>query len=330
MAGVSQAKEDETERAMMTARARDLTDRLPAVRGRYTPDAALAPAMWFRVGGTAEVVFEPADVDDLASFLAARPSDVPVTVIGVGSNLLVRDGGIPGVVVRLRQAFRGIDIAWHGERAEVLAGAGALDISVARACRDGGVAGLEFLSGVPGTIGGAVRMNAGAFEREMADVTIDATALDLAGHMHTLTAKELGFTYRHCLAPEDWIFVSARLAGRKGDVAAIAARMDEIARQREESQPIRTRTGGSTFMNPEGDKAWRLIDEAGCRGLRRGAAMVSEQHCNFLINTGGAKAADLEGLGEEVRRRVKERTGVLLQWEIQRVGRHNGSPQTAS
>ncbi|MCP5366924.1 MAG: UDP-N-acetylmuramate dehydrogenase [Hyphomicrobiales bacterium] len=293
-----------------------LIGRLPAVRGRYSADADLSRVTWFRVGGPAEVMFRPADADDLSAFLAGKPADVPVTVLGVGSNLLVRDGGVPGVVVRLGRAFATIE----ARGADVIAGAGALDTHVAAVAAGSGIAGLEFLSGVPGTLGGALRMNAGAYGREMKDVTLTAEALDPAGRRHVLDLAGLGFSYRHCSVAEDWIFVAAHLRGAAGDPAAIAARLDEIRAAREASQPIRTATGGSTFANPDGDKAWRLIDAAGCRGLRRGGAMVSEMHCNFLVNTGDATAADLEGLGEEVRRRVFEHSGVKLRWEIRRIG----------
>ncbi len=293
-----------------------LLDRLPRVRGRYAANAPLAGVTWFRVGGPAEVMFRPADADDLAAFLAGKPADVPVTVIGVASNLLVRDGGVPGVVVRLGRGF--VDISASGET--VHAGAGALDLNVALVARDAGVAGLEFLSGIPGTIGGALRMNGGAYGGEMKDVTVSAEALDAQGGLHRLSVKELGFSYRHCAVPEDWIFIAAELRGRAGDRAAIQARMDEIAAAREESQPVRTRTGGSTFANPAGHKAWELIDKVGGRGLRRGGAQVSEKHCNFLINTGDATAADIEGLGEELRRRVRETFGITLEWEIRRIG----------
>ncbi len=293
-----------------------LVDRLPAVRGRYSADAPLAQVTWFRVGGPAEVLFRPADIDDLAGFLAAKPDDVPVTVIGVASNLLVRDGGVPGVVVRLGRGF--VEITAEGDR--VFAGAGALDGNVALVARNAGLAGLEFLSGVPGTIGGALRMNAGAYGSEMKDVTIAASALDARGGRHRLDLDRLGFSYRHCAVAEDWIFTGAELRGRADDPAAIQARMDDITGRREASQPVRTRTGGSTFANPPGHKAWELIDRAGCRGLRQGGAMVSEKHTNFLINTGDATAADIETLGEEVRRRVFERFGVTLEWEIRRIG----------
>jgi UDP-N-acetylmuramate dehydrogenase len=293
-----------------------LIDRLPKVRGRMTENAPLASITWFRVGGPAEIMFRPADEADLAEFLAGKPADVPVTVLGVASNLLVRDGGIPGVVVRLGRGF--VEIAPQGDR--VRAGAGALDLNVAIAARDAGIGGLEFLSGIPGTIGGALRMNAGAYGSEIKDMLVRATALDGTGARHEVDSAALGLAYRHCSAPADWIFLSAELAGTTDDPAAIGRRMAEIQAAREASQPIRARTGGSTFANPPGHKAWELIDRAGCRGLTRGGAQVSEKHTNFLINTGSATAADLEGLGEEVRRRVFAQSGITLEWEIKRVG----------
>jgi UDP-N-acetylmuramate dehydrogenase len=295
-----------------------LVDRLPQVRGRLTPNAAIGPMTWFRVGGPAEVLFRPADLEDLADFLKALPAEVPVTVIGVGSNLLVRDGGIPGVTIRLGRGFVGVT----PEEETVRAGAGALDLNVALTAAEAGIAGLEFLSGVPGTIGGGLRMNAGAYGGEIKDVLAEADAVDRSGTIHLVSASGLGLSYRHSEAPDDWIFTGAVLRGRRGEPAEIIARMDEIKAAREASQPIRTRTGGSTFANPPGDSAWRLIDAAGCRGLTRGGAMVSEKHTNFLINTGNASAADIEGLGEEVRRRVHAQFGVVLEWEIRRVGRH--------
>jgi len=293
-----------------------LIERLPPVRGRYDENAPIAPWTWFRVGGPAEVMFRPADRDDLAKFLAEKPDDVKTTVIGAGSNLLVRDGGVKGVVVRLDRPFAHIGVA--GE--ELRAGAMALGIKVSLTARDAGLAGLEFLSGVPGTIGGALRMNAGAYGRETKDVLIEAEALDAHGTLRRLTVSDMGFSYRHSGVPEDWIFTGARLQGRRDDPAAIAARMAEIGEIREDSQPVRTRTGGSTFKNPPGAKAWELIDRAGCRGLARGKATVSDKHTNFLINTGGATAADIEGLGEEVRRRVMQSSGIALEWEIRIIG----------
>ncbi len=303
---------------MMAARRHEagLIERLPMVRGRYSENVPLAPITWFRVGGPAEVLFRPADEADLAAFMAQRPDNVAVSVLGVGSNLLVRDGGVPGVVIRLGRAFAAIE----AEGDEIVAGAGALDGNVARVAQEAGISGLEFLSGVPGTIGGALRMNAGAYGGETRDIVRSVRALAPDGVIHRLDADALAFGYRSCALPRDWIFLSARLGGRLDARDKITERMDEIRRRREDTQPIRTRTGGSTFANPPGAKAWELIDRAGCRGLAVGGAKVSEQHCNFLINTGTASAADLEALGEEVRRRVFAASGVRLSWEIDRVG----------
>ena len=294
----------------------DLLRRLPPVRGRLTPNAPVGPMTWFRVGGPAEVLFRPADIEDLAAFLASLPPDIPVTVIGVGSNLLVRDGGIPGVVIRLGRGF--VDIVPSGEQVET--GAGALDLNVALTAADAGIAGLEFLSGIPGTVGGGFQTNAGAYGTEFKDALISADAVDRNGQLRTVTPVEMGLSYRHSEIDPSWVFVKARFKGAPADPAEIGKRMTEIRAAREASQPIRARTGGSTFANPPGHQAWKLIDEAGCRGLMRGGAMVSEKHTNFLINTGNATAADIEGLGEEVRRRVRERFGVTLQWEIRRIG----------
>ena len=294
----------------------NLIDRLPNVRGRLSASASLAKVTWFGVGGPAEVLFKPADANDLADFLKNKPTDVPVTILGVGSNLLVRDGGIPGVVIRMGRGFVDIDV----NKADVICGAGALDGNVALAAMEAGVTGLEFLSGVPGTIGGALRMNAGAYGAEMKNIVEGAVALDGNGNRHELSAEDLGFSYRHSTVPNDWIFVEAHLRGHAGQVEDIRGRMDDIKKAREDSQPLRTSTGGSTFKNPDGHKAWQLIDEAGCRGLQISGAQVSEKHCNFLINHGDATAADIENLGEEVRRRVKEKSGVELQWEIKRIG----------
>jgi len=291
-------------------------DALPPVRGSYTSDAPLKDLVWFRAGGPAEVLFRPADTEDLETFLYARPRDIPVSVIGVGSNLLVRDGGIPGVTVRLSSQFARVSI--DGTR--VRAGAAALDSAVARAAADAGVGGLEFLRGIPGTIGGALRMNAGCYGREIKDVLVEAVAIDGSGKRRTFSNAEMGFQYRETAAPEGLIFIEAVFEGSKDDPATIRARMDALVVQREASQPVRTRTGGSTFRNPPGQKAWQLIDRAGCRGLTKGEAQVSEMHCNFLINRSNARAADLESLGEDVRARVKENSGVLLEWEIKRVG----------
>lgn len=292
-----------------------LIDRLPRPRGRLVADAPLGPQTWFRTGGPAEVLFRPADIADLSSFLSALPADIAVTVLGVGSNLLVRDGGVKGVVIRLMRGFTSVSVDGH----EVVSGAGALDLSVALTARDNALAGLEFLSGIPGTIGGAIAMNGGAYGGELSQVLVSAEAVDRAGVVHRVDAAELGFSYRHNAAPADWIFTSARLRGVPGDQLSIARRIAEIDAARTESQP-RSRTGGSTFVNPPGRKAWELIDGAGCRGLRVGDAQVSEKHCNFLINLGAATAADIEGLGEDVRRRVLAQSGVELQWEIKRIG----------
>ncbi|WP_205944518.1 UDP-N-acetylmuramate dehydrogenase [Pelagibius litoralis] len=293
-----------------------LISRLPPVRGRLTEQAPLSGITWFRVGGPAEVMFRPADREDLLAFLAAKPTDVPVTVLGVASNVLIRDGGLPGVVIRLGRGFTDIEAA----EGDVLCGAAALDINVATSAKLFGIAGLEFLSGVPGTIGGALRMNAGAYGKEIKDVLVWAEAADPSGNVHRMSLEDMGFQYRRSALPGDWICLGARLQGEPGDAALIEARMHEIQRQRADSQPLKTRTGGSTFKNPEGHKAWELIDAAGCRGLTVGGAMVSEKHCNFLINTGNATAAELEALGEEVRRRVKDNSGVQLDWEIRRLG----------
>jgi UDP-N-acetylmuramate dehydrogenase len=300
--------------ALETARPH-LIDRLPKPRGRLTADAPLGAQTWFRTGGPAEVLFRPADVEDLAAFLAALPAEVPVTVLGVGSNLLVRDGGIRGVVIRLMRGFTGIAV----EGDEVAVGAGAPDLNVALTAREHALAGLEFLSGIPGTIGGAFPTNAGAYGRELSDVLISADVVDRKGQVHTVAAAELGLGYRHSKFPDGWIFTSARLRAKAGDEMEIARRIAEIDSARAESQP-RSRTGGSTFANPPALKAWDLIDRAGCRGLRIGDAEVSEKHCNFLINLGNATAADIESLGEEVRSRVFQQSGILLQWEIRRIG----------
>jgi UDP-N-acetylmuramate dehydrogenase len=298
-----------------------LIDRLPEVRGRYNQNVSLADVTWFRTGGPAEVVFRPADRDDLVHFLQNKPADVSVLVMGVGSNLLIRDGGLPGVVIRLGRGFADTVI----EDNQVIAGAGALDVNVSLTAGNAGVGGLEFLSGIPGTIGGALRMNAGAYGAEISDVLVSADAVTPAGEIKTLTLAEMDFAYRHCGVDEDWTFLSATFEGRQAPKAEILARIEDIRSTREASQPVRARTGGSTFANPSdsGLKAWELIDQAGCRGLVRGGAMVSDKHCNFLINTGEATAADLEGLGEEVRRRVQETSGVTLHWEIRRVGVHS-------
>lgn len=309
----------------MTAAARAApVDRLPPVRGAIRAGAPLYRFAWLRVGGPAEALFTPADRDDLCTMIARRPADAPVTVLGLCSNVLIRDGGIDGVTVRLGGALA--EIAADGAR--LRCGGGAADIAVARAAAAAGVAGLEFLSGIPGSIGGAIRMNAGAYGREIGEVVESVEAVDERGAVHRLPADEIGFGYRRSGLPEGWICTSAVLRGASGDPAAVRARMAEIAAEREASQPIRARTGGSTFANPPGAKAWRLIDRAGCRGLRRGAAEISRLHSNFLVNTGGASAADLEDLGEEARRRVFLACRVRLEWEIRRIGRRaaRGAP----
>ncbi|USI73631.1 UDP-N-acetylmuramate dehydrogenase [Sphingomonas morindae] len=286
--------------------------------GSLEAGAALADFIWFRTGGPAEWLARPRDRADLAGFLGALPADMPVMAVGVGSNLIVRDGGVPGVVIRLPKSFATVTVE-PGLR--LRAGAAAMGITVASAARDAGIAGLEFLRGIPGTIGGAVRMNGGAYGRDMADLLIEATVVTRAGAIETWPAARLGYSYRHSALPEGAVVVEALLQGGAGTVAAIAAEMDRIAAEREASQPLRARTGGSTFKNPPGAKAWALIDAAGCRGLRRGDAQVSEKHCNFLLNLGGASSADIEALGEEVRGRVLAHAGVTLEWEIQRIGR---------
>jgi UDP-N-acetylmuramate dehydrogenase len=294
-----------------------LIDRLPEVRGRVESNAPLGMQTWFGTGGCAEVLFKPEDRDDLAAFLKGVPEGVPVTVIGVGSNVLIRDGGIDGVVVRLGKAFG--NAASIG--LEVHCGAAALDANVARVAQQAGIAGLEFLVGIPGSVGGAIVMNAGAYGTEVKDVFVSAEAVDMKGNVHVVDSNTLAFGYRQSAAPRDWIFTSAVLRGQPGNPDLIEARMNEIRAQRDDAQPLKTRTGGSTFKNPPGMKAWELIDKAGCRGLKRGGAMVSVKHCNFLINIGNATASDIEDLGEEVRAHVKESAGVELQWEIRRLGR---------
>jgi UDP-N-acetylmuramate dehydrogenase len=290
---------------------------LPPLRGTAEHRGSLADFIWFRTGGPAEWLVRPESVQDLANFMAGLDPATPVLPVGVGSNLIVRDGGVPGVVVRLPKAMAKVAV---GPGKRVRAGAGAMGITVASAARDAGIAGLEFLRGIRGTVGGAVRMNAGAYGRDTSNILIEATLVTRDGAIETWPAERLGYTYRHSELPEGAVVVEAVFEGVPGDKAVIAAEMDRIAAEREASQPLRSRTGGSTFKNPEGDKAWRLIDAAGCRGLRRGDAQVSEKHCNFLLNLGGATSADIEALGEEVRQRVKAQSGVLLEWEIQRVG----------
>ncbi len=295
----------------------DLRARLPEFRGRLTAGDGLAALSWFRVGGPAEVMMVPADEADLADALARIPADVPVVPLGLGSNVILRDGGVPGVVVKLGRGFGGIAVE-PGHL--VRAGAAVPDVKVARAAADAAIDGLAFFRGIPGSIGGALRMNAGAHGGETTDVLVEARGVDRDGSLRIFTRAEMGFTYRHSAAPASVIFTEALFQGRPGDAATILAEMDRITAAREASQPIREKTGGSTFKNPPGAKAWELIDAAGCRGLRLGDAQVSEMHCNFLINRGGATARDLEALGEDVRRRVREASGVTLEWEIKRIG----------
>jgi UDP-N-acetylmuramate dehydrogenase len=295
----------------------DLRARMPDLRGSLEANARTAPLSWFRTGGPAQALFTPADAQDLAYFLKNLDAGLPLLVVGLGSNLLVRDGGLPGVLIRLGKPFAEIAVE-PGLR--VRAGAAAPDVKVARTAAEAGIAGLSFLRGIPGTIGGALRMNGGAYGGETKDVLVEATGVSRDGTIRTYSNAEMGFTYRHCAVPDDVIFTEGLFEGRPGEPEAILAEMNAITEARSSTQPVNTRTGGSTFKNPEGHKAWQLIDAAGCRGLRRGDAQVSEMHCNFLINHGGASAADVEGLGEEVRRRVKEHSGVELEWEIKRVG----------
>jgi len=289
----------------------------PAVRGKLKPQAPLAPLVWFKSGGAAEWLFEPADVDDLAQFLRDLPIDVPVMALGLGSNLIVRDGGVPGVVVRLGKPFATVD---RLDELTLRCGGGASGILVSSNARDSGIAGIEFLRSIPGTVGGFVRMNGGAYGREVKDVLVEAQVVLRSGDLVTLTNADLGYTYRHSELPDGAVVVSATLRGQPGDAAAIQAEMDRIAASREASQPLRSRTGGSTFKNPLPTKAWEAIDAAGCRGLARGDAQVSEKHCNFLLNLGSATSADIEQLGEDVRTRVRAHSGIELHWEIQRVG----------
>lgn len=301
-----------------------LLARLPPVRGRLSVNEPLAQGTWFRVGGPAEVMFKPADETDLADFLKNTPGDIPVTVLGVASNTIIRDGGISGVVIRLGREFAETKID-ENDNTVLHAGAAGLDLNTAMVAQKNGIGGLEFLSGIPGTIGAALRMNAGCYGVEMRDILIDATAYDRHGVKHIATAADMNMQYRHTDAPEDWIFVSCRLRGQEGDATTIKAHMDEIKAKREASQPIREKTGGSTFANPERDapgtgSAWQAVDKAGCRGLTVGGAQMSEKHANFMINTGEATADDLENLGELVREKVKAALGIDLRWEIKRIG----------
>jgi UDP-N-acetylmuramate dehydrogenase len=293
------------------------SDTIPRVRGKLTPHAALAPLVWFKSGGAAEWLFEPADVDDLSDFLAGLDPSVPIMGLGLGSNMIVRDGGVSGVVVRLGKAFAKVG---RVDSVTLSCGGGASGILVSSSARDAGIGGLEFLRSIPGTVGGFVRMNGGAYGREVKDVLVECEVVLRSGQRKTLGLDELGYSYRHSELPAGCIVVGATFRGHAAEPAAVQAEMDRIAAEREASQPLRSRTGGSTFKNPQGHKAWALIDDAGCRGLQIGDAQVSEKHCNFLLNLGAATSAEIEELGEEVRRRVKAKSGVVLEWEIQRIG----------
>lgn len=295
----------------------ELAARMPNLRGRLVANFPLSSITWFRVGGPAQVLFTPVDEADLAYFLAHAPADLPVIVLGLGSNLLVRDGGVPGVVIRLGKGFSEIQVE---PDCRLRAGTAVPDVKVARAAAEAGIAGLAFYRGIPGSIGGALRMNAGAHGSETKDVLVEARAVDRQGNIHVLSLADMGFRYRHCSISKDWIFTEAVFQGRPGDKAEILEQMEAVAQYREENQPTRERTGGSTFKNPPGHSAWKLIDAAGCRGLRIGGAKVSEMHCNFLINDNDATAEDIERLGETVRARVKATSGIELQWEIVRLG----------
>ena len=295
-----------------------MADALPRVAGKLTANAPLAPLVWFKSGGAAEWLFEPRDIADLQGFLGDLDPATRVMALGLGSNLIVRDGGVPGVVVRLGKAFAQVKAA---DNVTLDCGGGASGILVSSTARDAGIAGVEFLRSIPGTVGGFVRMNGGAYGGEVKDILVDCDVVLRSGELRTLLLAELHYTYRHSALPEGAIVVAARFRGRPGDPAAIQAEMDRISASREASQPLRSKTGGSTFKNPPGKKAWELVDAAGCRGLAMGGAQVSEKHTNFLINTGHATSAEIEALGEEVRRRVKESQGIALEWEIQRVGR---------
>lgn len=296
---------------------------LPAVTGRLTPDAPLAPLVWFKAGGRAQWLFEPKDLADLQAFLRDLDPAIPTMALGFGSNMIVRDGGVPGVVIRLGKPFAKVTVL---DDVTLDCGAGASGILVSSTARDNGIAGTEFLRSIPGTVGGFVRMNGGSYGGEVKDILVDADVVLRDGTLVTLANADLGYTYRHSEMPSGSIVVAARFRGRPGDPEAIKAEMDRISASREASQPLRSRTGGSTFKNPAGHSAWKLVDEAGCRGLQIGGAQVSEKHTNFLINTGDATAAEIEALGEEVRRRVKENSGVTLEWEIRRVGNPAAAP----
>lgn len=293
-----------------------LKSKMPGLRGRALANQPLAELTWFRVGGPAQLLFMPEDEADLAYFLGQLPEEFGMTVIGLGSNLIVRDGGVPGVVVRLGRGFNGVAV----EGTRIRAGAAVPDVKIARSAQEAGIGGLSFMRGIPGAIGGALRMNGGAYGRETKDVLVEARAVDRRGRVHVLSIADMHYSYRHCGAPDDYIFTQALFAGDLADPKIIAAEMEKITEARESTQPVKSRTGGSTFKNPTGNKAWQLIDAAGCRGLTNGAAQVSEMHCNFLINRGGATAAEIEQLGELVRRKVQEHSGIMLEWEIARIG----------
>jgi UDP-N-acetylmuramate dehydrogenase len=290
---------------------------LPIVRGRLKAAAPLAPLVWFKSGGNAELLFEPADRDDLVEYLRGLDPETPVMALGLGSNMIVRDGGVPGVTVRLGKAFSKIELL---DNVTLKCGGGASGIFVSSTARDAGIAGLEFLRGIPGTVGGFVRMNGGAYGREVQDILVSCTLVTRHGSVEEWPTEKLQYSYRHSELPEGAIVVEAIFRGIPGDPVMIGTEMDRIAKAREDSQPLRSRTGGSTFKNPPGHKAWALVDAAGCRGLRVGDAQVSEKHCNFLLNLGNASSADIEELGEEVRRRVQAKTNITLEWEIQRIG----------
>lgn len=289
---------------------------LPTVRGRYRFNADLSKTNWFQVGGTADVLFKPEDAADLADFIRQKPADLPITLIGVGSNVIVRDGGIRGCVIRLGRGFTKMD-----QQDDIIAvGAGCLDVNVAHYSAGCGLAGAEFLAGIPGTIGGALAMNAGAYGTEIKDIVTEIQVVTDEGEIKWVSPSIFDYSYRHANVPQGWIFTAAKFKGVADDAAAIAARITYIQTQREQTQPIRSKTGGSTFRNPEGHKAWQLVDDAGCRGLMIGDAQVSEKHCNFLINNANATAADIEALGDEVRKRVQNHSGITLEWEIKRIG----------
>ncbi len=298
---------------------KNIIDLLPKVRGSYRENSDLSKINWFNVGGMAQVMFRPADAEDLSSFLKNKPEGIIVTVLGVGSNLLVRDGGIDGVVIRLGKGFTDISVRNN----ELTAGAGALSFNVSMFAAQNSLTGLEFLSGIPGTIGGALYMNAGAYGSDVSAILKSAEAIDESGTLHILTQQDIGYIYRGNTLPEGMIFTKGTFIGKPGDRAEIENLLTKISSQREDTQPIKSRTSGSTFKNPEGKKAWELIDAAGCRGMKVGGAQVSEKHCNFFINTGGATSDDIEKLGEIVRKRVKEKTGVSLEWEVKIIGKRN-------